>query len=71
MYYIGFGVHKKAISYRVKNGSGQMHAESAIPATRFDLDRWRRTLPQAWTAAMEAPHSRDGSTIICIPTPRR
>jgi hypothetical protein len=25
-----------------------------IPATRFDLDRWMRTLPQPWTAAMEA-----------------
>ena len=24
-----------------------------IPATRFDLDRWMKTLPQPWTAAME------------------
>ena len=29
-------------------------AEGAIPATRIDLDRWRKTLPQPWTAAMEA-----------------
>ncbi|MGB2633197.1 MAG: hypothetical protein WAM58_04600, partial [Candidatus Acidiferrum sp.] len=25
-----------------------------IPATRFDLDRWMKMLPQPWSAAMEA-----------------
>ncbi len=54
MYYIGLDVHKKTISYCVKDGSGQIHAEGAIPATRFDLNRWMKTLPQPWTAAMEA-----------------
>jgi hypothetical protein len=54
MYYIGSDVHKKKISYCVKGGSGRIHAEGAIPATRFELDRWRKTLPQLWTAAMEA-----------------
>ena len=54
MYYIGLDVHKKSISYCVKDASGQIHAEGAIPATRFDLDRWMKTLPQPWTAAMEA-----------------
>ncbi len=54
MYYIGLDVHKKTISYCVKDGSGQIHAEGAISATRFDLDRWMKTLPQPWTAAMEA-----------------
>jgi transposase len=54
MYYIGLDVHKKSISYCVKDGSGRIHAEGAIPATRSDLDRWMRTLPQPWTAAMEA-----------------
>jgi transposase len=38
----------------VKDGSGAIHAEGRIPATRFDLDRWMKTLPQPWTAAMEA-----------------
>jgi hypothetical protein len=28
--------------------------KARIPATRFDLDRWMKTLPQPWTAAMEA-----------------
>ncbi len=27
-----------------------------ISATRFYLDRWMKTLPQPWTAAMEAGH---------------
>src|SRR6202171_5819640 len=54
MYYIGLDVHKRTISYCVKNGSGAIHAEGTIPATRFDLDHWMKTLPQPWTAAMEA-----------------
>jgi len=47
-------VHKKTISYCVKDGSGRIYAEAEIPATRLDLDIWMKTLPQPWTAAMEA-----------------
>ena len=54
MYYIGLDVHKRKISYCVKDGSGKIYAEGSIPATRFDLDRWMKTLPQPWSAAMEA-----------------
>ena len=54
MYYIGLDVHKRTISYCVKDGGGAIYAEGTIPATRFDLDRWMKTLPQPWTAAMEA-----------------
>ena len=54
MYYIGLDVHKRTISYCVKDGSGAMHSEGTLPATRLDLDRWIKTLPQPWTAAMEA-----------------
>jgi len=54
MYYIGLDVHKRIISYCVKDGSGKLHAEGSIPATRLDLDRWVKTLPQPWSAAMEA-----------------
>src|SRR6266446_9885069 len=32
----------------------QRSRRSAISATRGDLDRWMKTLPQPWTAAMEA-----------------
>jgi transposase len=54
MYYIGLDIHKKTISYCVKDVSGQVHQQGTIPATRTELDRWRKTLPQPWTVAMEA-----------------
>src|SRR5712692_2744722 len=54
MYYIGLDVHKKTISYCVKDASGRVHQEGKLGATRCELDRWMRTLPQPWTVAMEA-----------------
>src|SRR5262245_39499948 len=54
MYYIGLDVHKQKISYCVKDVGGKIYAEGWIPATRFDLDRWMKTLPQPWSAALEA-----------------
>jgi transposase len=54
MYYIGLDVHQRKISYCVKDGSGKVFAEGSLSATRLDLDLWMKTLPQPWTAAMEA-----------------
>src|SRR5690348_1537640 len=54
MYYIGLDVYKRKISYCVKDGSGKVYAEGSLPATRLDLNLWMKTLPQPWTAAMEA-----------------
>jgi transposase len=54
MYYIGLDVHERVIRYCMKDGSGTIHAEGTIPATRIDLDRWMKTLPQPWNATMEA-----------------
>jgi transposase len=54
MYYIGLDVHKKTISFCVKDGSGRIYAAGSIPATRLALDLWMKTLPQPWTVAMEA-----------------
>ena len=54
MYYIGLDVHKRKISYCVKDNSGKVFAEGLLPATRLDLDLWMKTLPQPWSAAMEA-----------------
>jgi hypothetical protein len=65
MYYIGVDVHKRTISYCVNDGSGAIHAEGTLPATRFDLDPWMKTLPQPWTAAMKATVFTAGSTITC------
>jgi hypothetical protein len=38
----------------VKDGGAKVHAEGWIPDTRCDLDLWMKTLPQPWSAAMEA-----------------
>src|SRR5215471_3062200 len=53
MYYVGLDVHKKTISYCVKDASGRVHQEGKIGATRLERDAWMKTLPQPWTAAME------------------
>ena len=54
MYYIGLDVHKRKISYCVKDSIGRIHAEESISVTRLELDHWMRSLPQPWSAAMEA-----------------
>jgi transposase len=54
MYYIGLDVHKKTISFCVKDASSQIHQEGKVGATRRELDCWIKTLPQPWTVAMEA-----------------
>ena len=54
MYFIGLDVHKKTISYCVKDATGRVHMEGKIGSTRQQLDGWLRTLPQPRTIAMEA-----------------
>jgi len=54
MYYIGLDVHKRVISYCVKDSSGKIFSEGSLPATRLSLELWMKTLPQPWSAAMEA-----------------
>src|SRR5580658_5985571 len=54
MYYIGLDVHKRKISYCVKDSGGKVYSEGSLSATRLDLDVWMKTLPQPWSAAMEA-----------------
>src|SRR6202453_5259106 len=54
MYYIGLDVHKKTISYCVKDAAGHVHREGKIGSTRRELDAWIKTLPQPQTMAMEA-----------------
>jgi transposase len=53
MYYIGLDVHKKSISYCVKDVSGRIQQQGVMAATRAELGSWMSTLPQPWTAAME------------------
>lgn len=54
MYYIGLDVHKKTISYCVKDVTGHIQQRGTIAATRTELDSWMKTLPQPWTVAIEA-----------------
>jgi transposase len=54
MYYIGLDVHKKSISFCIKDAGGQIHQQGKVVATRRELDVWMKTLPQPWTAALEA-----------------
>jgi transposase len=54
MYYIGLDVHKKTISFCVKDAAGHVHQEGKIGSTRRDLDAWIKTLPQPRMIAMEA-----------------
>jgi transposase len=54
MYYIGLDIHKKSISFCVKDAGGQIFQQGKVAATRPQLDVWMKTLPQPWTAAMEA-----------------
>ena len=46
MYYIGLDVHKKTISYRVKDVSGRIQQEGEVGSTRRELDCWLKALPQ-------------------------
>ena len=39
MYYIGLDVHKKTISYHVKDVSGRIQQEGKIGSTGRELDR--------------------------------
>ena len=55
IYYIGLDVHKRTISYCVKDGSGRVHAEGSIPATRWHLDIWMKNT----TAAVDGRHGGD------------
>ena len=54
MHFIGLDIHKKTISYCIKDRHGSVQGEGMVAATRQDLDAWMKSLPQPWTVAMEA-----------------
>jgi transposase len=54
IHYIGFDVHKKAISFCVKTADGQIVEEGRLQAERTVLRRWAAGRKQAWHGAMEA-----------------
>jgi hypothetical protein len=54
MYYIGLDVHKKTISYCVKDVAGCVHGEGKIGSTRRELDGWVRTHPNKSYSSLQA-----------------
>ena len=53
-HYIGFDVHKKSVSYRVKTGDGRIQEEGKLRATRQVLREWAGKRKEPWRGAMEA-----------------
>jgi transposase len=53
-HYVGLDVHKKMISYCVKQVDGTVVDEGSVRATRNDLSKWVDTLPSPWIGGMEA-----------------
>ena len=53
-YYIGLDVHKKTISFCVKDAAGQVHSEGKMGSARGDLHVWIKMLPTPRMIAMEA-----------------
>ncbi len=53
MYFIGLDIHKKTISYCVKDASGTVLRKAKL-GRRAELDDWVKTLPLPRTVAMEA-----------------
>lgn len=54
LYYIGFDIHKKTISYCVKQVDGKMMQQGELAADRKTLLKWMEGLPGPWLGAMEA-----------------
>jgi ABC-type cobalt transport system substrate-binding protein len=54
MHYIGLDVHKRTISFAIKQADGTVCAEGEVKATRAALEQWLKTLPQPWSGALEA-----------------
>lgn len=52
--YIGFDVHKKSISFCVKDAAGALRKEGEIGATRAELSQWLKSRDRPWQGAMEA-----------------
>lgn len=54
LYYIGLDIHKKTISYCVKQIDGKSIQEGKLAADRKTLLKWIEGLPGPWLGAMEA-----------------
>ncbi len=53
-YYVGLDVHKRTISYCVKEAGGQVVREGRVAARRAALKSWAESLDRPWIGALEA-----------------
>ena len=65
--YIGLDVHKRTMSYCVKDAAGHVHQEGKIGSTRRELDAWMRPFPNPGRSPWKRRSSPGGSTITCFP----
>jgi hypothetical protein len=64
MHYIGLDIHKKTISFCVKQMDGTICLEGAVPARRRDLNCWMKTFRHSGRLPWRRRSSAAGSTII-------
>jgi len=48
VYYLGLDVHKKTISYCLKQSDGRVVQEGVVEERRGALERWLAQLPKPW-----------------------
>jgi transposase len=53
-HYVGLDIHKKTISFCVRQSDGVILQEGTIAANSQALDEWLPRVPQPWVAGMEA-----------------
>jgi len=53
-YYVGLDVHKKTVTYCVKEADGTIVDEGKLRATRQSLESWAQSIENPWAGAMEA-----------------
>ena len=68
VYYLGLDVHKKTISYCLKQSDGRVVQEGVVEARRGALERWLEQLPKPWKGAWRPRCLPAGSMISCYHT---
>ena len=53
-YYVGLDIHKRTVTYCVKEADGTIADEGKLPATRRALVSWAESIEKPWAGAMEA-----------------
>ena len=54
LYYIGLDVHKKSISYTIKQADSGIVGQGQVEARRAALSAWAGTIAKPWVGALKA-----------------